>query len=120
MPSLRQVRNTREAISARFATRTRRIIGHSLSQTRACEGLPATPGDEGALGVAEQPMSAAKPLLALSRRSRASWPEHPEPVGALVGLVLDHREADAEHGAGVAGVDHAVVVEHAGEEERQR
>src|SRR5688572_25277999 len=49
-----------------------------------------------------------------------SHPEDAEAVGALDGQVVDHGQADAQDGAGVARVDDAVVVHHPGEEVRQR
>src|SRR5688572_6073378 len=64
---------------------------------------------------------AISPRLA-TRRRWIIWPSHPEDavaLGALPRRVLDHRQADAQDGAGVAGVDDAVVVEHPGQEERE-
>src|SRR6478735_5401068 len=52
-------------------------------------------------------------------RSSLSHPEDAEAVGALDRGVLDHGEADAEHGPGVTWVDDPVVVHHPGQEERQ-
>src|SRR5438552_1464384 len=79
-PSARAERMTRLAISARWATRSRRI------------------------GVGSRVM-----------------PSHPEDAEAAA--TLDHvgvhgRQREAEHGARVARVDHAVVVDLAGVEER--
>src|SRR5690606_39438990 len=50
----------------------------------------------------------------------ASHSEDAEAVGALDRGVVDGRERHAQHRAGIAGIDHAVVVEPAGHEHRQR
>src|SRR3954451_21956746 len=71
---------------------------------------------------------AISPRLATRTRVITGPPSHPEDAEAGVSpagpdtldLAVGHgRQAEAEHGAGVAGVDHAVVVDAAGEELRQ-
>src|SRR3981081_3778418 len=47
-------------------------------------------------------------------------PEDAEAAASLDGLRMSSRQADGQHGAGVARVDHAVVVEACRGEERMR
>src|SRR4051794_27786740 len=63
---------------------------------------------------------AISPRLATSRLCIALHPEDAEAAASLDGLVVRHRQRQTEHGACVAGVDDAVVVEPRGEEQRLR
>ena len=89
MPIARAVRMIRRAISPRLATSSE-VMGRTWTLLSLL--LPL--------------------LLALtSGFMTASHPEDAVATGARGRLVVDDREAEPEHRAGIAGVDDAVVVE---------
>src|SRR5512139_3379828 len=107
MPMARQVRMMRDAISPRLAMRILRKCFMGLKENGKQETGNEKPKTGNRRVPHYWPVSCFR--FSVSCFSFASHSKHAEAVGALDAVVERGAEGDAEHGPGVARIDHAVI-----------